>query len=73
MEIENYIIRDHKEILNLIEAFIQSVHSYKAIDCENALHLEVDSSCTKFLNNKNEYESNQLKAELHKTFSLSDV
>lgn len=54
-----FIIREQEDILDLIGASLEKTHSYKEIDLNNVLHVEIDNCFKRFLETKSEYESNR--------------
>lgn len=55
----DFIIKDDNQILNVIGSYIESVHSFKESDPDNAIQTTVDDFFSSFLQMKTDYENNQ--------------
>lgn len=59
-----YKVDDQDQILNVIGSYLESIHSYKVVDQNNNLQLDINESFSGFLCTKSEYEDN------HSTITL---
>lgn len=55
----NFILREPDQMLDAIGSLLESVHSYKQVDHNNAVQLRVSEVFNTFLETKNHFENNQ--------------